>query len=56
MLAFDGIQHILLTREPGLTGRYAFLSFCSPAGGRARLIAVLDKVYSVEAVCAFYRN
>jgi hypothetical protein len=41
MLAYDDIQHILLTSEPGLTGRYEFLSFCSPAGGRARLAAFL---------------
>jgi len=52
MLAFDDIQHILLTRAPGLTGRYESLSFCSLAGGRARLAAVLDKVYSVEAMRA----
>ena len=34
MLEFDDIQHILLTRTPALTGRYEFLSFRNPAGGR----------------------
>ena len=37
MLEFDDIQHILLTRVPALTGRYEFLSFRNPAGGRAWL-------------------
>ena len=37
MLEFDDIQHILLTRAPALTGRYEFLSFRNPAGGRAWL-------------------
>ena len=35
MLEFDDIQHILLTRVPALTGRYEFLSFRNPTGGRA---------------------
>ena len=37
MLEFDDIQHILLTRTPAITGRYEFLSFDTPAGGRAWL-------------------
>jgi Dyp-type peroxidase family len=52
MLEFDDIQHILLTRAPALTGRYEFLSFRSPAGGRAWLAAILEKVHSTEAMRA----
>jgi Dyp-type peroxidase family len=48
MLDFDDIQHILLTRTPALTGRYEFLSFRSPHGGRAWLSAILDRVSSVS--------
>ena len=50
MLEFDDIQHILLTRAPALTGRYEFLSFGDPAGGRAWLAAILDKVHSAQAM------
>ncbi len=50
MLEFDDIQHILLTRAPALNGRYEFLSFKDPAGGRAWLAAVLEKVLSVKAM------
>ncbi len=50
MLEFDDIQHILLTRAPALTGRYEFLSFRDPAGGRAWLAAVLGKVHSAKAM------
>ena len=46
MLEFDDIQHILLTRTPAMTGRYEFLSFDNPAGGRAWLTELLDKVQS----------
>src|SRR4051812_26299864 len=46
MLEFDDIQHILLTRTPAITGRYEFLSFDTPAGGRAWLTQLLDKVQS----------
>ena len=52
MLAFDDIQHILLTRAPALTGRYEFLSFHCAAGGRAWLAAILDKVHSAESMRA----
>ena len=38
MLELDDIQHILLTRAPAITGRYEFLSFATPAGGRAWLV------------------
>lgn len=47
MLEFDDIQHILLTRVPALTGRYEFLSFTDPAGARAWLAAMTDRVPSV---------
>ena len=50
MLEFDDIQHILLTRAPALTGRYEFLSFKEPAGGRAWLAAILHKVLSAKAM------
>src|ERR1044071_6548378 len=43
MLEFEDIQHILLTRAPALNGRYVFLSFRDPVGGRAWLSAVLEK-------------
>src|ERR1700733_6118167 len=49
MLEFDDIQHILLTRTPAMTGRYEFLSFDNPAGGRAWLAELLDRVQSASA-------
>ncbi len=42
MLELDDIQHILLTRTPAITGRYEFLAFDTPAGGRAWLSELLD--------------
>ncbi|TFI52874.1 peroxidase [Mastigocladus laminosus UU774] len=48
MLEFDDIQHILLTRAPALTGRYEFLSFHNPAGGRKWLSAILETVKSAQ--------
>ena len=51
MLEFDDIQHILLTRTPALTGRYEFMSFGNPAGGRAWLSELIDRVDSAtEAI------
>lgn len=51
MLELDDIQHILLTRTPAITGRYEFLTFDTPAGGRAWLAELLDKTQSAtEAV------
>jgi Dyp-type peroxidase family len=44
MLELDNIQHILLTRTPAMTGRYEFLSFDNPAGGRAWLSELIDRV------------
>jgi deferrochelatase/peroxidase EfeB len=46
MLDLDDIQHIMLTRTPAMTGRYEFLSFGDPAGGRAWLSGLLDRVQS----------
>ena len=37
MLELDDVQHILLTRTPVITGRYEFLAFDTPVGGRAWL-------------------
>jgi Dyp-type peroxidase family len=50
VLEFDDIQHILLTRAPALTGRYEFLSFADPVGGRAWLAAIMDKVHSAKTM------
>src|SRR3974390_2715979 len=50
MLEFDDIQHILLTRAPALTGRYEFLTFRDPVGGRAWLAAIMDKVHSAKTM------
>ncbi|MEV6432644.1 peroxidase [Nocardia sp. NPDC051463] len=52
MLELDDIQHILLTRTPAMTGRYEFLSFDDPAGGRAWLTALVDRVQSAADVRA----
>ena len=52
MLEYEDIQHILLTRTPALSGRYEFLSFRNPVGGRAWLSAMLDKVQSAAEVRA----
>ncbi|MEV6319954.1 peroxidase [Nocardia sp. NPDC051787] len=52
MLELDDIQHILLTRTPAVTGRYEFLSFDDPVGGRAWLTALLDRVQSAAGARA----
>lgn len=52
MLEFDEIQHILLTRTPAITGRYEFLTFDTPQGGRAWLTGLLDKVQSAADAAA----
>ena len=52
MLELDDIQHILLTRTPAMTGRYEFLSFDNPAGGRAWLSALLPVVESAATAPA----
>jgi len=50
VLEFDDIQHILLTRAPALTGRYEFISFRDPVGGRAWLAGILEKVHSAKTM------
>jgi deferrochelatase/peroxidase EfeB len=50
MLELDDIQHILLTRSPALTGRYEFLSFRQPGGGRAWLAEIIENVHSVKTM------
>ena len=52
LLELDDIQHILLTRTPAMTGRYEFLSFDDPSGGRAWLSELLDRVQSAADVRA----
>ncbi|WP_454790480.1 Dyp-type peroxidase [Mycolicibacterium lutetiense] len=52
MLEFHEIQHILLTRTPAITGRYEFLTFDTPEGGRAWLTELLDKVQSATDAMA----
>ena len=52
MLEFDDIQHILLTRTPAMTGRYEFLTFGNPAGGRAWLSELIPVVESAAAAQA----
>ena len=52
MLELDDIQHILLTRTPAITGRYEFLSFDDPAGARAWLSELLERVQSAADVRA----
>jgi hypothetical protein len=50
MLELDDIQHILLARTPAMTGRYEFLSFDNPAGGRAWLSELIPIVESAATV------
>ena len=52
MLEYDDIQHILLTRVPALTGRYEFLSFRNPTGGRAWVSAIRETVQSAAEIRA----
>jgi Dyp-type peroxidase family len=52
MLELDDIQHILLTRTPAMTGRYEFLSFDNPAGGRAWLSELIPVVESAASAPA----
>ena len=44
MLELDEIQHFLLARPRALAARYGFLTFRQPAGGRAWLSGIIDKV------------
>src|SRR5262245_36623595 len=52
MLELDDIQHILLTRTPAITGRYEFLSFDTPQGGRTWLSELLPKTQSAADAVA----
>ena len=52
MLELDDIQHILVTRTPALTGRYEFLTFRNPAGGRAWLQGIREKLKSAAEASA----
>jgi deferrochelatase/peroxidase EfeB len=52
MLELDDIQHILLTRAPAMTGRYEFLSFDDPAGGRGWLSELTGRPQSAADVAA----
>ena len=56
MLELDDIQHILLTRTPAMTGRYEFLSFDNPAGGRAWLSELIPVVESAATAPATMDN
>jgi hypothetical protein len=56
MLEYDDIQYILLTRVPALTGRYEFLSFRNPAGGRAWVGSIGEKVHSAAEIRASVDN
>src|SRR4029078_12455941 len=50
MLELDEIQHFLLARPRALAARYGFLTFRQPAGGRAWLSGIIDKVGTGRAV------
>ena len=56
MLETQDIQHILLARTPALTGRYEFLSFRDPAGGRAWLSTIVEKVQSAAEVLSLVES
>jgi Dyp-type peroxidase family len=49
-LDLEDIQHYLMARPPALAARYEFLSFNSPAGGRAWLMGLLEKVGTAKTV------
>src|SRR3954463_14889337 len=50
MLELDEIQHFLLARPRALAARYGFLTFRQPAGGRAWLAGIIDKVGTGQVV------
>src|SRR5580698_2373826 len=52
MLELNDIQHFLVTRTPALAARYEFLSFRSPAAGRAWLDGMVDRVGTAQSVGA----
>src|SRR5689334_20062251 len=50
MLELDDIQHFLLARPLAQAARYGFLTFRQPAGGRAWLSGLIDKVGTARVV------
>lgn len=50
MLEFDDIQHFLVTRPSALSARYEFLTFRQPAGARAWLSGLIEKVGTAREV------
>ena len=49
-LDLEDIQHFLMARPPALAARYEFLTFGSPASGRAWLKGLIDEVGTAKAV------
>src|SRR2546421_5298209 len=49
-LELEDIQHFLMSRPPARAARYEFLTFRSPAYGRAWLMGLIDKVGTAKAV------
>ena len=52
MLELDDIQYFLISRPRALAARYEFLTFRQPAGGRAWLMGMIEKVRSAKGVGA----
>src|SRR5262249_23202943 len=52
VLEFDDIQYFLISRPRALAARYEFLTFRQPAGGRAWLMGIIEKVRSAKGVGA----
>src|SRR5215813_6602748 len=50
MLEFDDIQYFLISRPRALAARYEFLTFRQPAGGRAWLMGIIEKVRNAKGV------
>lgn len=50
VLELDDIQHFLISRPPALAARYEFLTFRNPAGGRAWLAGLINKVGTASSV------
>jgi len=50
VLEFDDIQYFLISRPRALAARYEFLTFRQPAGGRAWLMGMIEKVRSAKGV------
>jgi deferrochelatase/peroxidase EfeB len=50
VLELEDIQHFLMSRPPARAARYEFLTFKSPAAGRAWLAGLVDKVGTAKGV------